>query len=153
MMRRMVTMLMLAGAAVMLPACGGYQLRGKVVEGTQPGVVVVDDGDPRLKSVGIGGASVEVMLDPMYVNRKTLGKVYSGGDGTFALPVGEFGAGVLEYNISVLARERNHSFAYEQMLMPGSSKRLLIVLPRGADNYQRPDDPLGESQKFLPAVK
>jgi hypothetical protein len=143
-------MLMLAAMALVVPACGPYQLKGKVVEGVTPGVFDVSDGDDRLKLVGVSGATVQVILDPRSPNRKLLGNVGTNGAGEFRVNVDEVGAGALIYEIGVVARAKGHQYAESQLNLPGLGRRLLIVLPRGMDTYRAPEDPLRDSLQFLP---
>ena len=116
-----------------LPACSGYQLTGKVVEGTASSVVVVDAGDPRLEEVGLAGAEVGATLDPAEPSRKRLPAVRSGDDGAFALPVKEPGAGLLEYAVQVAGRARGYRSAASDFPLPGRGKRVLVTLAPGSD--------------------
>ncbi len=133
-MTRSVLMLLALGMVAMsLAGCGTYQLRGKVVEGPNSMVVIVDEDDDRLNGKPVGGATIELMMDPRTLGRKALQPDNSRADGTFAITIDELGAGFLEYEFSVLARHRGNDPAYHTFMLPGRSKRLLIVLARGRD--------------------
>lgn len=119
-----------------LPGCGGgYRLAGKVVEGPVSSVSVVDRHDPRLDQPGLPGASVQSTLDPEDVGRKRLAEQTSDDSGAFAIPVGEPGAGFLEYEVEVLARMGGYQSAVGTIPLPGRDKRLLITLTPGRDTY------------------
>jgi len=127
---------------LLLPACGGYQLRGTVVDGYHPsvsmktpGIFVVNANDPRLDTPGLPGATLSLMLDPNSLNAKDIGDAATGPDGKFAMPVGH-GAGVLMYDAMIIAQRPDHITATSITRLPGGNKRLLIVLPPGVDNYK-----------------
>ena len=124
-----------------LAGCSKYALRGKVVDGPVSSIMVVDQHDPRLQQPGLNGASVEVIVDPASLGRKRLPVVTSEDDGTFAAPVGEPGAGFLQYDIRVLSQMKGRQTAERELPLPGSDKRLLIVLSPGRDTHQREGDP------------
>jgi hypothetical protein len=137
----------------LLSGCGGYVLRGKVVEGPEPGVRVVSANDREMERPGIGGARVEVVVDPMSLGRRVVEPVETDSSGEFAVPIEEFGAGSLEYEASVVARRGGFRHVAELIALPGGDRRVLIVLTPGTDGYRPPDDPLGESREFLRRAK
>ena len=142
-----LTRLLLVGLlalSALLPACGSYKLQGRVVRGPSPQVAVVDADDPRLEEPGVPVASIQLALDPRSLNRKSLPGGHSDADGRFAIPIEEFGAGLLEYDIQVVARKRDLNTAIGIIRLPGSSGRLLIVLGPGPDRYRPPEDPLDD---------
>jgi len=120
--------------AASLGACS-YSLQGRAVHGDYSAVELVDASDPRLNDPksAVPGVSVHVQADPTKLNRKTLGRVVSGRSGEFSMPVDEFGAGMLEYNIGVFARKKGYEPAEGFFGLPGSGKRLLITLAPGVD--------------------
>ena len=129
--------------------CGQYALQGRVIEGATPSVQVVSTDDGRLDSGRpIHGAMVQFTLDPRRLNYKSLGVATTGYDGRFSLSVDEFGAGFLEYELGVLAREPKHRHVEDTVKMPGKSRMLLITLPPGRDFYQEPEDPIRDIQRF-----
>ncbi len=121
-----------AGAMVGLSACSGYALRGKVIEGEASWVFVVDADDPRLSGQGVEGARLDAILDPQRLNRKPAGGGASDPSGDFSVPIGEFGAGVLLYDVLVRAEKQGYIPAEQTFALPGREKRVLIMLQRGA---------------------
>ncbi|MBI1371937.1 MAG: hypothetical protein GC159_04140 [Phycisphaera sp.] len=156
MTRRISTMTIAAAAMAMwsttLGGCAseGYVLRGKVVEGPVSSISVVAADDPRLAGPAVAGASVDLTLDPLSLGRRPLGNTTSYTDGMFQIPVDEFGAGTLEYHVGILARAQGHDTAEDVFMLPSSSRRILIVLKRGADRYRPKDDTLKELAPYLP---
>jgi hypothetical protein len=136
--------------AALLGGCSTYQMRGRVVEGLAPEIRVVEADDPQLQRPAVNGVRIEVTLDPQSLGRKTLTPVTTNEAGEFALPIDEIGAGMLVYEVQVLARRPGYKHAAEFVKVPGADKRLLIVLAPGVDRYTPPEDPLGESRQFLP---
>lgn len=124
--------LILAGACATLAGCSSA-LHGKAVRGDYSGVEIVSDSDPRLSEHGLSGVSIHVQLDPTKLKRETLGRAVSASDGSFSIPVDQFGAGVLEYDIGVYARRRGCEPAEGFFRLPGSGKRLLIIMTEGED--------------------
>ena len=140
-------------AAVASAGCGTYQLRGHVVEGPEPMVLVTRADDPRLEQRGIGGASLELTLSPRSLGRKPLGSTFSGDGGWFAAGIDELGAGLLEYELGVVCRRQGYRTAVGAVRMPGGDQRLLVVLTPGVDDYEEPIDLLEESEQYLELMK
>jgi predicted small secreted protein len=151
MIRRRFIFLIMACASTTLAGCSTYQLRGKVVEGPASEIRIVEADDPQLQRPAVSGVRIEATLDPQSLARKTLSPVTTNEAGEFALPIDELGAGMLEYEVQVLARRPGYKHAAEFVQVPGASKRLLIVLAPGVDRYVAPEDPLLDSRRFLPA--
>ena len=121
-------------AALFSSACT-YSLKGRVVEGPDSYVAVVDSSDPRLtQGKGLVGASLNMQLDPMKINRKSVARNISGANGEFELPVDEVGAGLLEYDVGVYVRRKGCEPAEGFFRLPGSGKRLLVVMSPGKDH-------------------
>ncbi|MEX2673507.1 MAG: hypothetical protein WD294_15515 [Phycisphaeraceae bacterium] len=137
-------------ASVLLTGCGSYAFQGRVIHGSNPEIVVVDRDDARLEGSGVPGASVRLTLDPESLGRKILPGQTTRPDGTFSIPVDEFGAGTLEYNAGLLVRKDGHEAAHSNFPLPRSNERVLIVLPRGNDTYSEPDNPLDDLDRFAP---
>lgn len=147
---RRATALALGAASVsVLGACGGYQMQGRVVTGARPEVIVVAKDDPRLGGPGVAGTLVDLTLDPESLGRKPLANGYSGPDGEFAIHVKEIGAGMLEYEVGVVARAPGHNPVYGQIILPGSNKRVLIVMVRGQDRPLQTPGTLDHAEQFL----
>lgn len=89
-----------------------------------------------------------LILDPDSLGRKILANIVSQPDGTFEIPVNEFGAGLLEYEFELLARSDGFDSAHNRFRWPGG-KRVLVTLKRGPDRYRPEDDPLKEAQPYL----
>lgn len=132
-------------AVLLLPACSGYQLQGTVVQGPQPAVLVVSKNDPRLNMPGVSGAAVSVTIDPRSLNAEMLSTEIADYDGRFVVDVPHMGAGVLEYEVEVLCRAGGFLPSARSMKLPGSGKRLLIVMSPGDDTYKPQHDILGET--------
>jgi hypothetical protein len=80
---------------------------GRVVAGDSSYITIVDQDDFRLhEDNGISGVLLKLQLDPGRINRREIAQETSGESGDFALPVDEFGAGLLEQECGVLARRR-----------------------------------------------
>lgn len=120
-------------ATAALTACGPHTLQGRVIEGDASYVVVVDRHDERLQNPGIEGVLLRTEIDPGRINRRTLEAQSSDSKGDFALPIDEFGAGLIELDLSVLARRRGYKSAEGVFRVPSESKRVLIVLAPGFD--------------------
>lgn len=120
-------------AALACAACS-YALKGRVVEGDASYAVVVSSDDLRLsEGRGLTGASLNVEIDPMKLNRKSVGRTVSGVNGMFEVPVDEVGAGLLDYDAAVFVRRKGCEPAEGYFKLPGGSKRLLVVLCPGKD--------------------
>ena len=138
-------LLLLACFGLVLTGCGGYALQGRVIEGPQPAVLVVSKNDSRLKQPGIGGASLMLTIDPDSLNAKMLPMDMADDQGWFATPVDVTGAGLLEYDVQVVCRAAGYTAAARTLPLPAGHKRLLIVLPAGADRYKPQGDILQET--------
>lgn len=130
---RLMTVL---GAWWML-SCAGctYYLQGVVVEGSRPGVMIVDAADPRLFDAEAPrvSAMLDVTLDPAGMSQKELGEFQTDYNGAFQIPIRSFGAGVLEYEVELVARHRGYGPVVEIFPLPRSNQRLLVVMSAGRD--------------------
>jgi hypothetical protein len=118
--------------------CSSYQLRGTVVEGPTSAIAVVNKDDPRLGQPGVGGVVVSAVIDPQQLSRKSAGSTVSDANGQFALPIGELGAGLLEYEVQVVARSDQYQSAVSIFPLPGAGKRLLVILAVGREGQSAP---------------
>ncbi|MCE9591678.1 MAG: hypothetical protein K8S99_14280 [Planctomycetes bacterium] len=130
-----------------LVGCGSYQLRGRVVEGPTPAVLVVSKDDSRLNDTAVVGAAVQVTVDPQQMKPRTLDPVTTGDDGRFAVPIGDFGAGALEYQVAILSRANGFQASNAIVKLPGSDKRVLIIMSPGRDTH-RDNDILRETMRI-----
>ena len=132
----------------LLPACTTYKLRGVVFYGSQSKIEVVDDDDPRIaKGSPIEEAAVTVLLDPNSLRNRYLGQTFPNALGEFAVPVDEPGAGVLQYEVWVMASAPGFSDAEITAPLPGSGERLLTLLAPGNRRVQRPNQLLDEFER------
>lgn len=133
---RRAVVLTACAAALALQACGPYTLKGRVIQGDVSSVAIVDDDDRRLGDEGgpgLSGVGLKLTLEPARLNRKLVAQEYSADDGSFELPVDEAGAGLLEFEAGILARRRGFQSAEGVFMLPGGSKRVLIILAPGRD--------------------
>lgn len=150
MIRTMLTMT-LALAAAAMTGCETYQMRGRVVRGGTPMVLIVDANDPQLEGPGVSGARLDLTLDPDSLGRKPLGVGRSGPTGDFAIAIDEFGAGTLEYKVGAIVRQTGYAPVTGQFIMPGDDQRVLIVMRRGQDHDVGPRDTLERAREVLEA--
>jgi hypothetical protein len=136
-------------ATLLLPACSQYSLRGHVIEGNSPGLIIIDADDERLTLPGLSDASIEITLDPNSLGKKQIANSRSLPTGSFDIPIDEFGAGVLRYELGALVRLHGYRATHQLFWMPPTDKRLLITLKPGTDLYVPPENPLHEAEQFL----
>lgn len=123
-----------AAACATLTACGPHRMYGRVVEGDSSYITVVDEDDHRFESdQGMSGVLLKLQIDPGRINRRVIAEETCADDGTFSLPVDEFGAGILELECGLLARRRGFKSAEGVFPLPGKNKRILIVMAPGRD--------------------
>jgi hypothetical protein len=140
-----------------LGGCASYQLKGTVVEGSGPGIFIVDPGDPRLKNTGVADAQVQAILDADKLRTRMLPAAMSDDYGRFAIPVDEPGAGLLEYTVALYCEADGFGTppgAGQAIALPPPGKQVLIVLSAGRRTGPRPpakptnDDLINEAEKF-----
>lgn len=133
----------LVGGLALLAACAPYQLRGRVIEGSTPAIVVVPAHDERLKGFGLPGAVITATLDPdRPLQQRALDPQITDAGGHFAIPVSAAGAGLLEYSVEVDARLAGHSPVRRTFALPGGGQRVLIVLAPGDAIDAQADPPI-----------
>jgi hypothetical protein len=151
--------LLLLSLALLASACSTYVLRGTVVSGPTPSVFIVKPDDPRLAnpdnplnslSTPIANASVQLVLDPNSAGRQILGSTFTNDDGSFEIPIKQFGAGSLQYQVLLTARAPNHSPVQDIFDLPSSKKRILVTLPKGHDYSTDEPDPMQQLRQFSP---
>lgn len=147
MTRRAVQAAWLVAAFAAAAGCSPYTVRGKVIQGDVSFVAVVEDSDPRLVGPGLSGASVELWTDPEKLNRKRVAVQTSDSNGDFAMPFSETGAGLLQYDVGVVARRDGYSGAETNIGLPSSSKRLLIMMKPGASRVPKETETLLEQYR------
>ncbi len=130
-------------AFLLLSACSTYELRGRVIEGPTPAVVVLSADDPRFtrNADGLPGAIVEAVIDPdRPLQQITLDPQLTEDDGSFTIPVSATGAGVLEYTVQLTVRLAEHTSVRRSFKLPGRGKRVLVIIAPGPDGLP-PDEP------------
>ncbi len=140
-----------AAMAVALGGCGAYKLQGRVVKGDTTYVAIVDGDDPRLdEGAGLSGAEIRVQANPLRLNRKDIGRGVSDGQGAFAIELDEFGAGFLEIDAGVSARRKGYEAAEHFFDLPGSGKRVLIVMSPGdpGPEWAEDEDLMKQYERF-----
>lgn len=134
---RCVAGLGVAAACGAIGGCGeGYMLRGRVIEAQTSYIALVDPSDPRLSAddaSGIPGVSLHLQMDPGKINRETITRDVSDGEGEFALRVDKFGAGWMEYDVGLFARRSGFTPAQHFFRLPPENKRVLIMMAPGRD--------------------
>jgi len=116
---------LLVCACVLFSGCGGYQLRGIVLDGRRPGIYIVEQDDPRLKEAGIADASIQLTLDPNKLRPRKLGGTITRADGTFNVPIDAAGVGFLEYDIGMYVRAKGFAPVDSgAMALPPDNRRL-----------------------------
>ncbi len=125
--------------------CSTYKLKGVVVSGKVQSIEVVDDDDERLQSMGIPDAAVSAIIDPREMRPQILPQAITDEKGRFTIPVEANGAGFLEYDVNIVGQAGGFAPTNKTIQLPWSSKRVLITLVPGRDNYQTPHDVLKET--------
>lgn len=140
----------LAGAA--LTGCS-YAIEGRVVRGEVSMVELVSASDPRLDdpALALSGVGVHLQMDPTSLRRKTIARTVSGRDGSFSVPVDDFGAGVMEFRLGVFARKRGYEPAEGFLGKPAGGRRVLVTMTAGEDKptSEQPDSLRDEFQDQL----
>lgn len=151
---RLVALFLSLVCAMFVVGCAGYTLDGKVVAGPMSSISVVSADDPRFDQPGLGGVTIEAMIDPDKLSREHGGSGYSDGGGTFSIPISQIGAGMLEYDVRVVAQSTGFKPAAKTFALPGDGKRLLITLQPGEGRYLPPkndilQDTIDKSKPYL----
>ena len=127
--------LLMVGFCLLLGACQPYTLRGRVVQGDISYITIVSSDDPRLNGSGVPGVQLDVTVDPGKLNRTRLPGETSGADGEVAIPIKKAGAGLLKYEVSLVARRQGFRSAESVFDLPKKDRRVLVVLSLGTDPY------------------
>lgn len=143
-MTRFALFLLACLSTLTLGACSAHQVRGVVVVGQQSSVQLVHKSDPRLEGEPVAGANISAIIDPQSLDRSRLPAVLSDPLGAFAIPVDEFGAGWLDYELGILARRDSFAPAEGFVKLPGGDTRVLIVLAPGRDTHRSGDSAYDE---------
>ncbi|MBX3351485.1 MAG: hypothetical protein KF684_01010 [Phycisphaeraceae bacterium] len=132
-----------------LAACSSYTLSGRVVPGDVGYATFLDANDPQFSGAsGIGGVTVRVWTDPQKLNRKMVASGVSNPDGTFSLEIDEFGAGFLDYDISVEATRPGYAPVEDYFKLPGKGRRVLIMMTPGRDTRPVRSSPMDDYNRY-----
>jgi hypothetical protein len=133
-----------------MAGCETYVLRGQVISGNTPAVLIVESDDARLQSgMGIMGAKINLTLDPRSLGREPLGETVTSTDGSFSMPLDLFGAGTLLHEVGVVARAQGYNATTGEVILPSAKKRMLVIMVPGRDRYVPPEDPLEDVDRFM----
>jgi hypothetical protein len=134
-----------------LAGCGGYVLRGSVVEGFAPDIRIVADATASRSAQGSGveGVRLSVYRDPGRLNQQLIATGTTAADGTFAIPISAFGAGWMEEQWLIEARRAGYLDVQSVLTLPAGSQRLIITTAPGAPGPARRDgDLMDEYERF-----
>lgn len=134
----------LLALALATMGCQSYQLEGRVIEGAQSAIFIVDQEDPRLNEPGLAQADLTLTLDPRRVTAEQLGAQRSASDGSFSFDVNEFGAGFLEHDVRLQAEASGYHETLRDFQLPSRNKAVLVVLrpeSAGRSPQQEAEDP------------
>lgn len=151
-LRSLAIVLTLACVVVASTGCGGYTLRGRVIQGTTPSVEIVHQMDARLRSpagggpvsspnqtalmpegAGVGNVEVTLYRDPNTPNQRLADRIRSSGEGNFTLHLGGFGAGWMEEKWQVVSMNTGYANTVNTLKLPVNPDkfRLLITIAPG----------------------
>ncbi len=136
---------------IALSGCGGYVLRGKVVRGITTDAYLVSADDSRLNDEGVSDVKIVVWRDPNRLNRQRVADGRSGPDGSFTIPIREFGAGWMEEQWMIEIFRTGYQTGSATMTLPGSpSKTPLIVTiaPGPSSPLQAPDPLMDQYERY-----
>lgn len=128
-----------------LAGCESYSLQGVVVEGKTSQVLIVDKDDSRLGMPGLRDARIDVTLDPRTIKPMRQSPMLTADDGRFTMPINESGAGFLEYEAAMVVQHEGFAHIEHTMKLPGSGKRVLIIMKPGDDHYKPETNVVDES--------
>jgi hypothetical protein len=141
MVRAFATLVMVVVLGMLSGCGGGYELRGRVVQGPVTSVQTVSKSQAASYVDPVPGALVRVTIDPHSLDATVLPTVTTDGNGEFSIPVSLPGAGVLIYDAQVEVSRDGIRSADGQVRLPGRGRRVLVVTPPGASQgLQHSDD-------------
>ena len=130
-------------------ACSPYTLSGRVVQGDVGYATFLDANDSQFSAGnGVGGVTVRVWTDPERLNRKVVGTGVSNPDGTFSIEIDEFGAGFLDYDISIEASRPGFAPVENYFKLPGKGRKVLIMMTPGRDTRPSRDSLMDQYNRF-----
>lgn len=124
---------------IMLPAggCASGRIEGVVTSGAFADLRVVSAAELERQPQGVSNAMVTLLIDPSRPGSKRVGPVRTDHNGRFSIRTDVVGAGFLEYELGVLVQAEGLSRFYDQIPMPGSGRKLLVVMSDGPDGLRR----------------
>jgi len=134
-----------------LTGCGGYVLRGKVVRGITTDAYLVSADDTRLNDEGVGDVKIVIWRDPERLNRKRVADGRSGPDGSFTIPIREFGAGWMEEQWMIEVFRTGYQTGSAMLALPGSPSKtplIVTVAPGPSSPLQSPDPLLDQYDRY-----
>jgi len=135
----------------LIPGCSPYQIQVRVIEGTNGYISEVGPFESRLDdqaTPGLAGVKVQLTIDPKSISPKPVGQFMTDGNGWFTAPVRELGAGVLNYELGILAQANGYKSVFQDMALPAKGRRLLIVMVPGKDTRPPPRDFLEQTKSI-----
>lgn len=130
---RVLSRLVLVGLLGGLSGCGGYVLKGRVVEGAGGDIAFVAPDDLRLSEPGLADARITVERDPGRLSAHVAASGVSDLDGRFAISLDAFGAGWMDerWRIEAIKSGFARTSSLKRLDSATRDMRLLIVLAPG----------------------
>ncbi len=130
--------------------CSPYQLQGVVVRSDESTVNAMRwDGNPdTLPGATIAGVNVEVVFEPRTTRPRKLGTVLTDDQGRFAMTIDESGAGFMEFEVMVVARQPGYRPSWRIMRLPARGEHVVIQMAPGRDEGGPPVDMLEETLRM-----
>lgn len=127
--RRCAVPIVLCVLVALLQGCAPATISGRVIEGEVAFVAVVESGDPRLSEPGLAGVKVEASVPRGQAQGGVFARADSKRDGAFSIPVKN--AGMLKYPIEISAKSDGYLPTRNQLMVPASGRKVLVILKRG----------------------
>ncbi len=145
---RVLSRLVLVALIGGFSGCGGYVLKGRVVEGVGGDMTFVAPDDLRLAEPGLPDARITVERDPGRLSAHVAASGLSDLDGRFAVALDAFGAGWMDERWRIEATKPGFAKTSSLQRLASATRdmRLLIILAPG---YSEPrEDLLQQLQRF-----
>ncbi len=141
---RLVLVALLSGFA----GCGGYVLKGRVVEGVGGVMTFVAPQDLRLAQPGLPAARITIERDPGRLSAHVAASGLSDLDGRFAVALDDFGAGWMDERWRIEATKPGFARTSSLQRLDSAARdmRLLIILAPGFSEPR--EDLLQQLQRF-----
>ncbi len=130
--------------------CGQLHLRGKVLEGPEAKILIVDGDDPRLEERGVGFYGMDLTIDKQKIEERKLGHFEADSKGEFDCVIDYPLAKMLILDLTIDGRKEGYVPLMENVLVPSNSRRLLIYVKPGKDFDVHTDDIIGETLRMVP---